>query len=149
MQIRPPKPLPMLRLDQLGALHGTTDQVKRTGLGMSDDTKVALKRLDLTRIRPSEFNAIAVRLREEGKLTEDVVSNLILFRASGWRSMADDRPFDLIKEAEDMARIVRSASPMSQIASQRIGLEGALYSAKGLAKFIKTYQIGAGFDGHA
>lgn len=149
MQIRPPKALPMLRLDQLGNLHGTTDQVKRTGLGMSDDVIAVVKHLDLTRIRPSEFNAIAVRLLEEGKLTEDVASNLILFRASGWRSMADDRPFDLIKEAEEMARIVRSASPMSPVASQRAGLEGALYSAKGLAKFINTYQKGAGFEARA
>lgn len=149
MTIRQPAPLPMLRLDQLGTSRGTNDHIKRSIQGMSPELVAGIKQLDLARVRPSELNPIAVRLLDEGKLTEDVVINVLLFRSPSARTLADDRPFDLIKEAEDIARVVRAASPMSRAASQRAGYEAAVYSAKGLATLIRALQAGVLFDAHA
>ncbi|HEY4091421.1 MAG TPA: hypothetical protein VGN46_07880 [Luteibacter sp.] len=149
MQIQSSKPRPMLRFDQLGASHGTDDQIRRTGLGLSDELKSQLKGLDLTRVRPSQFDPIAVHLYKAGKLSEDVAGKLILFRSPSARTLADDRPFNLIEATDNMARVIRSLSPMSRAASHREGYEGAAYSAKGLATFVKALRAGMLLDEHA
>lgn len=145
MEIRP-KPLPSLRLDQLGASRGTDDQVKRTRQGMSGGAAQALAQLDLTKVRPSQLDPLAVQLMEEGKLTEEVASELILFRNSGARNLADDRPFNLIEAAERASRVVGSMSPMHSAAKYRSAYDGALYGAKGMLTLINTLRTGKAID---
>ncbi|KJV35325.1 hypothetical protein [Luteibacter yeojuensis] len=149
MYIPPKRPLPLLRIDQLGSSHGTDDQVRRTVRGISGPLKNDVGKLDLTNVRPSELNPIAARLCEEGKITEDVASKLMLLRAPGARGLTDNRPFNLIEATKRVARMVGALSPMHAAAGQQGGYTSALYCAKGLTTVINALKTGTNFDAEA
>lgn len=89
----PPTPT----LIELGrSARGTADP-KKSAADMSSDLQGMLRAVDLTNIRPSQLRAIAVKLFEEGKISEDVASDFLLARRVGAERLTDDGPFNLIE----------------------------------------------------
>lgn len=146
MRVEKPKPLPQLRLDQLGSSRGTSDQLRRTAQGMSGDTKDALKGVDLTRVRPTQLGPIVVRLLDEKKLTEDAAACIMVLRDRYPNKLYDDKPFNLIERIESVARAAQGLGSRYPPGNQAQLYREAVYTAKGLQQIVKGLRSGKLLD---
>jgi hypothetical protein len=146
MRVRTPRPLPQLRLDQLGASHGTKDQIRRTVLGMSQETQNTLKGLDLTKVKPHQLGPVVVQLKREGKLTDDMASRIIHLRDKYPNKLDDDKPINLVQRMESVAKASVALGSRYAPGDQAQRYEEALYCVKGLQKVSEAIRSGQLLD---
>ncbi|QWT19268.1 hypothetical protein KPL74_16140 [Bacillus sp. NP157] len=133
---------PVMQLDQFGSGSTTKDLVRRAADGMSNETIDALGRLDLSNVRPSQLRGIVVRLKEEGKMTEDMASVILLERSRGTDKLSSDTPFNLVDRLDRLHRIVQSLSPTDPAFSFRSVYEETLYCARGMQRLASVLKTG-------
>lgn len=140
-------PAPTLR--DLGSGPRGKKDATRTAEGMSDNLQSMLRKLDLTKIRPSQLVRVATRLYEEGKISEDTASEFLLARRPRADKLSDDLPFNLIDAMQQGFK--RSGSVTGRYPSSDTGhwYAEAGTAARGLGEVIAYLRKHPRVDVHA
>ena len=96
-QLEPAKLPPVPSLLDLGRSPAGALNPSRTVAQLDGDLQNMLRGVDLTNIKPSQLRGIAMKLFEQGRISEDVASEFLLARRAGTDKRSDDRPFNLIE----------------------------------------------------
>jgi hypothetical protein len=120
------------KVDALGKVGQRRGDPARLSSNLSAGLKESIRRLDLTKVRPSELMKVATALRKEGLMSANSYEEFKNATSDEKDQLRADIPFNFLGEVQDRAREIKLlARQMGDLTPEKLYAEFAM-SARGL-----------------